>query len=104
MGYLHRCPAKLEDDNEHWVIQHLLVCTHAAEKDSDDKLIIHLLNTHSCTVGMNMKGNVANTHRDPNRCRLFRFPYLLQIVQINSRPRNVTNKSQQADSLAYFLT
>ena len=70
MGYLHRSPAKLEDDNEEWVIQHLLICTHSREENmmlryKDVPLITQF--THSCTVGMNMKGNVANTQRDPNR-------------------------------------
>ena len=32
VGYLDRSPAKLENDNEEWVIQHLLVCTHSEEE------------------------------------------------------------------------
>ena len=77
VGYLHGSPAKLEYNDEEWVIQHLLVCAHSKR----EMMVLFNLDlfhlTHSCTVGMNMKGNVANTQRDPNRCRLFRFPYLL---------------------------
>ena len=29
VGYLHGSPAKLEYNDEEWVIQHLLVCTHS---------------------------------------------------------------------------
>ena len=70
MGYLHRSPAELEDDNEEWVIQHLLICTHSSEENMMlryEDVSFNYSVTHSCTVGMNMKGNVANTQRDPNR-------------------------------------
>ena len=76
--YLHGSPAKLEYNYEKWVIQHLLVCTHSKKEIMIlFKLDVVLHFTHSCTVGINMKGNVANTQRDPKRWRLFRFPYLL---------------------------